>query len=198
MDSEQDEDEFYLSCSDEEDYNETGDSKGKMKEWRPKKTEDAIRMAEAAINNPGGVINLRWQCPGRRPRTPNQDEEYETDEDEAAAKFTSSGQMSAAQSEAAAKSAAANAAMDFDFDDEVTAKPGAAMGMTPTRRPLHPGQQRELKGSARKKTSSFNNIVSNLKRHRQIDAANKAKMAAMTGMPTTPGTNSAPPPPPAK
>ena len=178
----EDDDEVFLSCSDEEVYKETGAKKGELvRGWRPKKAEDVVRLSEAVHNSPDGTIPLSWQCPGRRPPTPNTDEEYETDEEESAGKSSSAaagnGGADAGQADsAAAEKEAAAAAMDFDFDadDEDGIKPGAG---TPARRALHPGQQRELKGSARKKTTDFNSILSNMRRHKQMDAA-KAKAAA--------------------
>ena len=178
----EDDDEVFLSCSDEEVYKETGAKKGELvRGWRPKKAEDVVRLSEAVHNSPDGTIPLSWQCPGRRPPTPNTDEEYETDEEESGGKSSSAaagtGGADAGQADpAAAEKEAAAAAMDFDFDadDEDGIKPGAG---TPARRALHPGQQRELKGSARKKTTDFNSILSNMRRHKQMDAA-KAKAAA--------------------
>ena len=49
---------------------------------------------------------------------------------------------------------------DFDFEEE-----GAGGLVTPQRRT--PGSA--LKGSARKQTTSFNNVLSNMKRHREIE-----------------------------
>ena len=63
-----------------------------------------------------------------------------------------------------------SAVEDFEFED---AAPVA--GLTPRSRL---GGQRELKGSARKKKTDFKNVVSNMKRHQQMDAANRAKAAA--------------------
>ena len=50
----EDDSDFYLSCSDEEVYKELGCEKGKMGEWRPSKTEDAVKMCEAVVNE--GVV----------------------------------------------------------------------------------------------------------------------------------------------
>ena len=176
----EDDDEVFLSCSDEEVYKETGAKKGELvRGWRPKKAEDVVRLSEAVLSSPDGIIPLSWQCPGKRPCTPNEDEEYETDDEDAGGKSASGASAAGAdanqaESDSADKDAAA-AAMDFDFDaDDDAIKPGAG---TPTRIALHPGQQRELKGSARKKTTDFNSILSNMRRHKQMDAA-KAKAAA--------------------
>ena len=174
--------ELFLECSDEEVYKETGAKKGDLvRGWRPKRAEDVVRLSEAVLTSPDGIIPLSWQCPGKRPCTPNEDEEYETDDEDTGGKSASGASAAGAdanqaESDSADKDAAA-AAMDFDFDaDDDAIKPGAG---TPTRIALHPGQQRELKGSARKKTTDFNSILSNMRRHKQMDAA-KAKAAAAT------------------
>ena len=174
--------ELFLECSDEEVYKETGAKKGDLvRGWRPKRAEDVVRLSEAVLASPDGIIPLSWQCPGKRPCTPNEDEEYETDDEDTGGKSASGASAAGAdanqaESDSADKDAAA-AAMDFDFDaDDDAIKPGAG---TPTRIALHPGQQRELKGSARKKTTDFNSILSNMRRHKQMDAA-KAKAAAAT------------------
>ena len=173
-----DDGELFLECSDEEVYKETGAKKGELvRGWRPKKAEDVVRLSEAVLASPDGTIPLSWQCPGKRPCTPNSDEEYETDDED-----SSGGKSASAASDAnpanqadsgSADKEAASAAMDFDFDADDDSTPTG----TPTRIALHPGQQRELKGSARKKTTDFNSILSNMRRHKQMDAA-KAKAAA--------------------
>ena len=191
-----DDGELFLECSDEEVYKETGAKKGELvRGWRPKKAEDVVRLSEAVLASPDGVIPLSWQCPGKRPCTPNSDEEYETDEEDGGGAGKSASAASGAAgadanqtdsgSAAEKEAAAASAAMDFDFDAEEddAIKPGAG---TPTRIALHPGQQRELKGSARKKTTDFNSILSNMRRHKQMDAAKaKAAAAAASGGATT-------------
>ena len=188
-----DDGELFLECSDEEVYKETGAKRGDLvRGWRPKKAEDAVRLSEAVLASADGVIPLSWQCPGRRPCTPNESEEYETDDEEASAAASASGTGAGGQADAGSSekdAAASAAAMDFDFDaNDDAIKPGAG---TPARMALHPGQQRELKGSARKKTTDFNSILSNMRRHKQMDAA-KAKAAAAAASSgtaaTAPGT----------
>lgn len=71
------------------------------------------------------------------------------------------------EKEAASDAAAAAKSMDFDFADE-----SAPSSATPKR---FGAAHRELKGSARKKTTSFNSVISNMKRHQKMDAANRAK-----------------------
>ena len=85
-----DDGELFLECSDEEVYKETGAKKGDLvRGWRPKRAEDVVRLSEAVLASPDGVIPLSWQCPGKRPCTPNEDEEYETDEEGSSVKSAS-------------------------------------------------------------------------------------------------------------
>ena len=72
----------------------------------------------------------------------------------------------------AAKDSAKNA-MDFDFDvdDDLNTTPTLAAG----RKTLPGSAQRELKGSARKRTTDYKSILSNLERQRKQDEAEKAK-----------------------
>ena len=144
------EDDWFVPCRDKEVYKETGCVEGKLK-WGLKPAE-ADKLYHQIIAHPQGIIPLRWACPGRRPPTPSDEEDLESEEDEG---------------EDEDKDTGANAANDFDFEED--APPSA---LTP-RRPA-PGS-RELKGSARKKTTSFSNVISNMKRHQKMDAANRSK-----------------------
>ena len=82
---------------------------------------------------------LSWKNPGRRPPTPV-----------------------AAEKPAEAEAPAAETGnKDFDFDDDF----GSDSLVTPQRR--NPGSA--LKGSARKQTTSLDSVLSNMKRHREIE-----------------------------
>ena len=83
---------------------------------------------------------LKWKNPGRRPPTP---EAVESRKEE----------TESYEQEVENK--------DFDFD----AEDFSGSVVTPQRR--NPGS--ELKGSARKLTTSFGNVLSNMKRHRQLE-----------------------------
>ncbi|TRY75623.1 hypothetical protein TCAL_14592 [Tigriopus californicus] len=170
-----DDPDWYVACSDEEVYVETGTAKGSLgTAWRPK-SEEVVTMFERIQRE--GTLPLRWVCPGRRPPTPqplDDDNEYETDddaEDEKNAPGSNSATPLAQEK---------NDDFDFDVDDS---------SATPKLTPRRPLGQRELKGSARKKTTSFNNVLSNMKRHRQMDAANRAAIQTPTS--STPTTTTA-------
>jgi len=88
------------------------------------------------------VLELAWRCPGRRAPTPQVEEQEEADQEEAKPETTTNH-------------------MDFDDDDDEA----VAAFSTPTQRRT-PGN---LKGSARKKTTSLDNVLSNMRRHRIED-----------------------------
>ncbi len=162
-------DNWFVACDDEAVYRETGKEKGQLgpDKWRPEVTE--VIALYGGLEAMGGILPLKWNWPaGRRPPSPGEDEEYETDEEEAAA--------AAEHGEGGGKGAEDTAAggAGFDFDEEEDAD---ETGQITPRRPL--GGQRELKGSAKKKTTDFKNVISNMQRHRQMDAA-RAKAAAAT------------------
>ena len=143
---------WYVACSDEEVYTSTGCPKGSLK-WTLS-SRDALRFYGQMESHPEGVVPIRWQCPGRRPPTPS-DEEYTSDGDEEEQAATDPNPGGPDKS------------MDFDFEEDTPTS-----SLTP-RRPIS-GANRELKGSARKKTTNFNNVIANMNRYRQIDAANRA------------------------
>ncbi len=160
---------WFSPCADESLYASTGLSKGHMgkEAWRPAHN-DVVRLYKR-IADSGGVIGLAaWTSPRMRPPSPNQDEEYETDEDEKDARKAASKTDAAGEEDAAETTA-----NDFDFDagDDLD---GPVRQITP-RRPGAPGAV--LKGSARKKTTDFKNVIKDMQRHRQIDAMNREKAA---------------------
>ena len=85
------------------------------------------------------VSELKWKNPGRRSPTPEAVESTE--------------ETDTSEQEVENK--------DFDFDAEDF---GGGV-VTPQRR----NPNSELKGSARKLTTSFGNVLSNMKRHRQLE-----------------------------
>lgn len=147
-DKEQD---LFVECSDDEVYTKDGYVKGKMTSWQPKSDEVVELLENLTYQNGAESVVLDWTCPGRRPLTPSTESEYSDSDDEAAKE-------------------AAKAALDFEFDADEDLK------MTPT---LSSGRKsltslRELKGSARKRTSDYKSILNNLERHRKMDEAEKA------------------------
>ena len=148
---------WYVECSDEEVYTKGGYVKGKMTSWKPE-PKDVIELSENFAKNGAESINLEWKCPGRRPLTPSTESEYSDSGDEAA-------------TEAANRSKA----MDFDFDttdDSLKMTPALASGRN----------QRELTGSARKRTSNFSSILNNARREQQQNQRiqNQAKKDSRT------------------
>ena len=94
--------------------------------------------AEAEAGRPA-VLDLQWKCPGRRPPPQEQEEQQEAEEKEEAKPETKTNHM--------------------DFEDE---EDEAVPFSTPTRGRTPGGP----KGSARKKTTSLDNVLSNMRRHR--------------------------------
>merc|ERR1711863_66958 len=145
---------WYVECSDDEVYTKSGYVRGKMSSWQPD-PKDVVELLETSEKNGSESITLDWTCPGRRPLTPSTESEYSDSDDEA-------------------RREAAKAAMDFDFDADEDLK------MTPTfasgRKGLPGSAQRELKGSARKRTSDYKSIVSNLKKEQQQRKLNEAEI----------------------
>ncbi len=158
--------EWFVPCDDEAVYAETGLARGQLTPgaWRPDPKE--VLALYGGLEAMGGVLPLRWgwAAAGRRPPTPGEDEEYETDEDESGA--AAGGAAGGAAGAGGASDAAQGSGFDFD-DDEMSSSSSTPGRM---RRPGL-GGQRELKGSAKKKTTEFRNVLSNMQRHRQMDAA---------------------------
>ena len=94
--------------------------------------------AEAEAGRPA-VLDLQWKCPGRRPPPQEQEEQQEAEEKEEVKPETKTNHM--------------------DFEDE---EDEAVPFSTPTRGRTPGGP----KGSARKKTTSLDNVLSNMRRHR--------------------------------
>ena len=149
---------WYVECSDEEVYKSRKYVKGQMTHWQPNPSDIVEIFSEIDKNGPES-IKLDWTCHGRRPLTPSTESEYSDSGDEAAKE-------------------SAKAAMDFDFDadEDLNTTPSLAA----SRKTLPGSAQRELKGSARKRTSDYKSILSNLERQRKIDSAGKAAAAANT------------------
>ena len=152
---------WYLECSDDEVYSKGGYIKGKMTSWQPD-PKDVVELLEAFDKNGAEGIKLEWTCPGKRPLTPETESEYSDDSDDEAARE------------------AAKAAMDFEFDAEEDLK------MTPTlasgRKGLPGSAKRELTGSARKRTSTFSNVLNRVQKEQQ--AQRKLNEVKPTGTPS--------------
>lgn len=151
-----DNEDWFVACSDEEVYRQEGCVRGKMSDWRPN-PEETLRLLQTLDQSGPEALKLEWQCGGRRPPTPSTESEYSDSDDEAA------------------RLEAAKAAKDFDFADEDEPKTPLA-----SRRPG--SAQRELKGSARKKTTDLKSILSSMERHRKMDEAGKQPSTPTTTM----------------
>lgn len=135
------EDDLILGCSDEEKYG----LKDSMDDWEPS-PEEIIELYEQIEREK--VLELEWQCPGRRPPTPlsmtdshNNDDEDSSDERE-------------------------EENTDFDFKDE----------MSQLRLNVRPaGEHIGPRGSAKKKTTSLDAILSNMARHRKLDMMDQSE-----------------------
>lgn len=90
------------------------------------------------------TLKLQWECPGMRSLSPAGDEHYKEGDDESM------------ESKPEEKS-------DFDFNDEMTA-PNLSRLRVSDAAPI---------GSAKKKTTSLDGILSNIRRHRQIEEMEK-------------------------
>jgi len=145
---------WYVECSDDECYKKGGYVKGQMTNWQPDNPKDIVELFEAIDKNGAESITLDWTCHARRPLTPSTESEY-SDSDGDAAKDSTKNAMD----------------FDFDVDDDLNTTPTLAAG----RKTLPGSAQRELKGSARKRTTDYKSILSNLERQRKQDEAEKAK-----------------------
>ncbi len=160
----EEEEDWFVECSDEEVYTKSGYKKGQMKTWEPEPKE-IIEIFESIDKNGEESITLNWSCYGRRPMTPETESEYSDSGDEAAKE-------------------SAKAAMDFDFDmdEDLNSTPTLAA----SRKALPGSSQRELKGSARKRTTDYKSILSNLERQKKLDNAERAAANSATSTPTGP------------
>lgn len=125
------EEDFELTCSDEEMSIKDG------VDWEPK-PEEIIELFEVLDSNK--ILPLDWECPERRPLTPvdNFDQKY-ADDGNAEELIDQSG---------------------FDFEDE----------SSPMKIPVRPvGSDAGPRGSAKKKTTNLDDILSNMARHRKLD-----------------------------
>ncbi|PSN50912.1 PAXIP1-associated glutamate-rich protein 1 [Blattella germanica] len=124
-------DDWNVPCSDDENYGVQG-----KEIWEPSAADIASLYEQI---DKEGVLELEWQCPGRRVPSPAQDEFYQEDEESSEEKS------------------------DFDFMDEMS---------SPKFTPRRTGEGGP-KGSAKKKTTSLDGILSNMRRHRELEKMEK-------------------------
>eukprot|EP00096_Caligus_rogercresseyi_P008015 TRINITY_DN26261_c0_g1_i1.p1 TRINITY_DN26261_c0_g1~~TRINITY_DN26261_c0_g1_i1.p1 ORF type:complete len:157 (-),score=56.22 TRINITY_DN26261_c0_g1_i1:140-610(-) len=139
--------------SDEDVYESTGCEKGKLL-WSPP-VEHILSSWESFKEN--GTLELEWRIPEKRPLSEDEDEES------LVKNIIKEERASVAKREAAA--AQEKALADYDFGGEEDDDFG-----TPTK-PFG-GQNKELKGSARKMKTSYSGVLSRMQRHRKMDSNN--------------------------
>lgn len=125
-----------IDCSDDEKYDIKLRDNG---DWEPEPSVIADLYCQMEIE---GYIELEWQCPGRRPPTPqssNDNKEYTDDR---------TNEIKEEEDKS-----------DFDFKDE----------MSQLRLSVRPAENVGPRGSAKKKTTSLDAILSNMARHRKLD-----------------------------
>merc|ERR1712060_529340 len=168
------------ACSDEENC-----KKGKL-QWTPK-PEVMIQLFEQIDKGEKegncmylteSNLNLDWKCLGRRPPTPSDEsdmDDYEDDEDFESQESSSSTGVSSASLLAggSAKNNASSSKNDFDFDAD-----DDGMLSTPRGKLQLASSSKELRGSARKKTTDLNSILSNMKKHKELSKIEQNKEAA--------------------
>jgi len=186
-----DDEDWFVCCSDEEKYTSTGCKKGKL-EWTPKpdimiqlfeqidkgeKEGNCLYLTESSLN-------LEWKCPGRRPPTPSDDSEMEDeydDEDDIESNDsnggTRPGSLSASIGGASKQADISKTKNDFDFDTE-----DDGMLSTPRGKLQLTSANKELRGSARKKTTDLSSILSNMKRHKRLGEIEQNKEAAAAAL----------------
>lgn len=126
---------FILGCSDEEKYG----LKDCMDDWEPS-PEEIVELYEQIAREK--ILELEWQCPGRRPPTPLNSLDSQNSQDENSSEIKEEENT------------------DFDFKDEMSQ---LRLSVRPTGEHLGP------RGSAKKKTTSLDAILSNMARHRKLD-----------------------------
>ena len=140
---------WYIECSDEEEYSKRGYEKGKMHEWEPE-PQKMVEVLENYEKNGIEGMTLEWTCPAKRPLTPSTESEYSDSEDE--------------DSKNEAK-----ASMDFDFDNEDLTDLKSTPTLASSRKTLSGSAKHELTGSARKRTTNYNSVLSKMQRERKTD-----------------------------
>lgn len=137
-------DNWRVNCSDEERFNPAKE-RGVNTPWEPK-AEEILRMY--TILSEKGVLELEWQCPGRRSPSVHSNE--------------SDGADRRAVEENETKTVEPN---EFDFDDEGL-EPKPSPKITPRRRTNPPS-------NAQKRVAKFDKVMLDVRRHRELDAIDK-------------------------
>ncbi|KAK6184547.1 hypothetical protein SNE40_006997 [Patella caerulea] len=145
-DKKTEDDDWCIDCSDDEKYNPTQLRKGV---WEPK-PEDVISLFEKLEKD--RFIELRWQCPGRRP--PDADKKEEDTEEKIPEKEVLDEQPKEEEKKPVAPS-------EFDFDDMDSS---VSTVITPRRTPGSSKTPRSIKKVAR-----MDKVLNDMKRQRDAD-----------------------------
>jgi len=141
---------FTISCSDDELSSEATGTKGNLS-WTPS-PEEIIALYSTMESKE--YLPLEWKCPGRRPPSEDGMEEEKVDKEEAVEEEVDK---------------------NFDFDDsdgseDAVNTPGKSKFSTPQNKRLRtPGTPGSVIGSARKMTTSLNDVLANMRKHKIMD-----------------------------
>jgi len=154
---------FTISCSDDELSSEATGTKGNLS-WTPS-PEEIIALYSTMESKE--YLPLEWKCPGRRPPSEDGMEEEKDDKEEAVEEEVDK---------------------NFDFDEsdgteDAVNTPGKSKFSTPQHKRLRtpgtpgcglqglrtPGTPGSVIGSARKVTTSLNDVLANMRKHKILD-----------------------------
>nr|SVE92808.1 EOG090X0M0J [Megafenestra aurita] len=134
-----------VDCSDDENYGLSYSST--CQQWVPSPAAVVQLMESYNSDKDCSLLSLEWVCPGKKEVTTGEvADDAENEELKTEEKS------------------------DFDFWDEpsATAKPGPARRVGPGM-----GINKQPRGSAKKKTTSLDGILSSMRRHRKLDQLDK-------------------------
>nr|SVE94036.1 EOG090X0M0J [Scapholeberis mucronata] len=134
-----------VDCSDDENYGLTYSTT--CQQWVPSPTTMVQLLESYDSEKDSSLLSLDWVCPGR--------------------KEISSGEV---EGDAETEDLKTKEKSDFDFWDEpnATTKPGPGRRVGPGM-----GVNKQPRGSAKKKTTSLDGILSSMRRHRKLDQLDK-------------------------
>lgn len=142
------EEDWRVSCSDEEKYGPPTGCTGRST-WEPK-PEEIIQLYAALVKK--GTLDLEWHCPGRRSPSVHSNESENTEK--------------RTMEDDEKKAVEPN---EFDFDDDFV-EPKCSPKITPgslRRRTAPPN-------SAQRRVAKFDKVMFDLRRHRELDAIVKS------------------------
>uniref|UniRef100_T1INR3 PAXIP1-associated glutamate-rich protein 1 n=1 Tax=Strigamia maritima TaxID=126957 RepID=T1INR3_STRMM len=141
-DADEEEEDWSVSCSDDEKYNNTSNKSKVM--WEPK-PEEIVELYKVLSEK--GILEIEWKCPGRR--SPSPPPSNATLQDDSGDENQMDEQKNVAES------------TEFEFDDD--------MAPTTALKPRRSLGHAKLRGSGQKRTASLQNVVSEIIRHRKLE-----------------------------